>query len=192
MPQRSQSGRMVSIAGVYVCGETSESQYWNGEPTGLAWGWEMPMMLLTIALMFAGAPAERPSSLCDVAHVPDSIRVRLSPPSVTYRVHPSPRQIVERGEGSGLRRISPVWRRFSERLCTARPRDVSVERHPYLPSIVIFAQGEEDRALLTIEYPDALSGDTEVRAEFDGKPIWLPVSHVRYLLDYAVPDSRSS
>lgn len=125
----------------------------------------------------------QPSSICAAGKPRDLVQVRVFPIGVERRIFPSPKEIIERGGGSSMARA--FWQAAMSAICDSSLPNADISSREFLPRIVVFVAGEEDREPILIEYPDWGDNPAPVRARVNGKMVAMPAAVVRKLLDYS-------
>ena len=147
---------------------------------------------LIAALMAANVPmsADLPkgaspqsSSACAAGEPQDLVQVRVFPLGIVRRVFPSTTEIMEKGGDAAM--VRAFWQATMGAICDPRLPDANIASGEFLPRIVVFVAGEEDREPILIEYPDWSDGPAPVRARVNGRMVTIPAAVVRKLLDYS-------
>ena len=153
--------------------------------------------LMTLAVVGATAaapvvatrpPNRLPSTICGSGHPRDVVQIRVFPIGIQRRIFPSPDEIITHGGNTSM--VRKFWQTAMAGLCNPRLPAASSKAPAFSPRIVVYVEGERDRAPLLLEYPDWRDGATPVRASINGKIILVPATIVRRLLDYSRSDWR--
>lgn len=150
------------------------------------------LVSLVVALTLADVPMSSdqpamtslpPSSICASGKPRDRVQVRVFPIWMKRRVFPSPNEIIEKGGRSSM--VRAFWQGAMSTICDPGLPNADILSQEFLPRIVVFMSGEEDREPVLIEYPDWGDNPAPVRARVNGRMVTVPAAVVRKLLDYS-------
>lgn len=148
------------------------------------------LVILSASASASSEPDKLPSTLCSSGNPRDTVRMRIIPVGLHYRVSPTPRQIIELGADNHL--IRAVFdEMFRSTLCDSSLPEVAGTGNDFEQRIVIYVEGEEDRELLSLEYPSWEDHPKPVRARIGSKTVLIPAAKVRFLLDVSRQQSRT-
>jgi hypothetical protein len=128
------------------------------------------------------APIEH-STVCGAGGRRDLVQIRVFPINRQQRIFPSPKEIIEKGGRSAM--VRAFWQEAMGAICDQNMPDADDSAYEFLPRIVVFVEGEEDREPLLLEYPDWSDSPAPVRGRVNGRMVAVPAAFVRRLLDYS-------
>ncbi|WP_448662454.1 hypothetical protein ACG3SL_17585 [Sphingomonas sp. CJ20] len=134
---------------------------------------------------FSAMSATTVPALCQTGDPDDDIEIRQVRPAETPRVALKAGDIVQRGEGYRVKRSSPIWKRFAEKICGQTGNVASSVESLTDPRIVIFLRNDISGAAV-IEFPREDFGYLNVKYYFEGSTGFIAARDIRRLLDYAV------